>query len=509
VAGRKLQQKCRKCGAQMLIDGTGVSHDHTPMSVPSAAAASDQAVWHIALGDTTQGPYTLEELAQYYADGSIVLDTMVCRDGWTDWKPAGEISELREASRGPALVSMAPPPAAGFVAASIAEPVAMGRDPFGDSAIDSGPRVSIDEMQTLGAQRDGTVQFSMDQIRALSSASAPSVPPPAPISTAGYASGGDSGLIDMRALAEAEAKAAAEAAQAALSPAARNDAFRSLRTSEMGPMQGLSPLTLGSGGSGGVDFRTKVMASLAAFAALLTATVVIVVLTRDTTPVAASDAAQVAPAEVTAAATAPAAPPAIAMAAAVAAQDRRKAAATEGDDEATDEDEADEDDRDGSPSKSRRSARRARRGGGGDRPSAKSSGKNTDLDDVLAKAEAPKRSSSGSSIDDLLEGAINGKRSAPKVEPREPASSLPKTPSREEMLTAFGRAKAKTGSCKGTGVAMTSITVAGKSGKATSVSVTGVDGGAKACVEKAVRSTRFPKFQNDSMKVQFPFKIGA
>ena len=35
VSGRKLKQKCRKCGAQMLIDGTSLGgHDDTPMAVP-------------------------------------------------------------------------------------------------------------------------------------------------------------------------------------------------------------------------------------------------------------------------------------------------------------------------------------------------------------------------------------------------------------------------------------------------------------------------------------------
>ena len=115
----------------------------------------------------------------------------------------------------------------------------------------------------------------------------------------------------------------------------------------------------------------------------------------------------------------------------------------------------------------------------------------------------------GASIDDLLEGAINGKRSAPKPEPAEPSSSLPKTPSRDQMLGAFGRAKNKVKSCKGSGVATTTIVITGKTGKASSVSVSGVDGATKSCVEKAVRSTPFPKFQQDKFQVQFPFKVGG
>jgi predicted Zn finger-like uncharacterized protein len=508
VAGRKLKQKCRKCGAQMLIDGTALAHDDTPMAVPQAqaesAAPTELAVWHVSLDDTTQGPYTLEELAQHYTDGSIALDTLVCRDGWNDWRPAGEVQELLDAGRGPLLASVAPPPlAAGFAAPSLAENVTMGRDPFGDSVlIAPSPRVSVEEMQQPGAQRDGTVQFSMDQIRALSAVSAPSVPPPAPV-TPGYAAGDGSGLIDMRALAEAEAKAAAEAAQAAMSPAG-NDAFRPLRPSALGPMQGVSPLTLVGGQSPGLDFRTKVMASLAAFAAVVTAAVAIVFVLRDDAPAAAvaPPAAVAAAAPSVASAPAPAAP-ATALAAVVApgrADDSTKG--REGDDT------VDDDDR-GSSKRAARGKGRARRGD--DRAAPKSADKDTGgIDDVLAKTDAPKKSSSaGSSIDDLLEGAINGKRAAPKEEPKEPASTLPKTASREDMFAALGRAKAKAASCKGSGVATAAITVAGKSGKATSINVTGVDGAAKSCVEKAVRSTSFPKFQNDSIKVQFPFKLAG
>ena len=510
VAGRKLKQKCRKCGAPMLIDGTTLGgHDDTPMAVPSAPTSGhapvDQPVWHIALGDTTQGPYTLEELAQHYADGNIVLDTLICRDGWNDWKPAGEVSELLEAARGPALHSVLPPAPAGLGAASLSQAVTMGRDPFGDSVIENGPRVSAQDALTQGGQHDGTVQFSMDQMRALSSVSAPSVPAPAPVSP-GYAGGDDSGLIDMRALAEAEARAAAEAAQAALMPVIGEGGFRSLRTSEMGPMRGISPLSLGGGEpTAGLEFRTKVMASLAAFTAVVAAAVVIVVLLRDNKPVAAAAPPESAPLAIAAAAAAPL--PTAALAAAVAPPSRAAAPAkASGANSANgDEDRADDDD---GRSRGRRGGRHARRGGD-DRPSAKSSDQGTDLDDVLAKADAPKKSSAGASIDDLLNGAINGKRSEPKEEAREPVSTVPKTASREDMFAALGRAKAKAAACKGGGVAMASITITGKSGKATSVSVTGVEGGAKSCVEKAVRSTSFPKFQNDSMKVQFPFKLGA
>jgi hypothetical protein len=103
---------------------------------------------------------------------------------------------------------------------------------------------------------------------------------------------------------------------------------------------------------------------------------------------------------------------------------------------------------------------------------------------------------------------VSGKKSAPKAEEK-PASNLPQTPGRDEMLASLGKAKAKAAKCKGPGVATAQIQIAGSSGKATSVKVTGAEGAAAACVEKAVRSTSFPKFQKDNFEVKFPFKLGS
>jgi hypothetical protein len=55
---------------------------------------------------------------------------------------------------------------------------------------------------------------------------------------------------------------------------------------------------------------------------------------------------------------------------------------------------------------------------------------------------------------------------------------------------------------------MADITIA-NTGRVSNVSVSGVDGAAKSCVETAVRSTAFPKFQQPSFAVKFPFKLGG
>jgi predicted Zn finger-like uncharacterized protein len=545
VAGRKLRQRCRKCGESIIIDGSGVEGSAVERGSAAPAEAESfavsvppdtEAVWHIAVGDTTQGPYTLEELGQYYADGHIVLDTLVCRDGWSDWKQAGEVPELVTASRSTSQ------PVAGarsrgvmvpqhVAAQTFGQPVAMGSDPFGEAPIaPSSPRVSVEEMATPGMQRDGTVQFSMDEIRALSAVSMPSVAPVSSSTLPGRANGDDSGLIDMRALAAAEAEAVAAAALAAQNPVPGG--YRPFSPSQVSPLQAVSPLAFAAHArpNTGLDTRTKVMAGLAAFGLVLFAVVIVVAMQRGAAPAPVAAAAPAVPAAAAepvaaaqpepaadeaapalpaaAVAAEPAQPVELASTTAASAKNKRRGS-SDGDATAARsgkrkaQAEADE---------SPKAAAGAKDKGGA---KAKEDDDSLSVDDILAKKPAPTKKGSPD-IDDLLDGAISSKKAAPKEEPAAAAAgaaaaggALPATPSREQMKSAYGQASAKASKCKGPGVATTNVTISGKSGRATSVNVAGVEGPAKSCVEKAVRSTSFPKFQKDSMEVKFPFKLAG
>jgi hypothetical protein len=397
------------------------------------------------------------------------------------------------------------------------QPVAMGSDPFGDAPISpSSPRVTMEEMATPGAQRDGTVQFSMDEIRALSSVSMPSVAPPSS-TLPGHATHDDSGLIDMRALAAAEAEAIAAASQA---PQHGNNGYRSFSPSQVSPLQAVSPLAFAAHArpATGLDTRTKVMAALAAFGLVLSAVVAVIALQRTAQPVPIALAA---PAPVAAAAqpsAAPAAEPAAAPEAAAApepatAEAEKPAAETAvaavGVHKIKKSSHVAESDIASATHGSKRKAHAGADDAQGDaKAAAPSKDDDLSIDSIMAKKPSPTKKGSPD-IDDLLDGAISGaKKPAPKEE-APAASALPASPSREQMMSALGVAKGKAAKCKGPGVATASITITGKSGRASSVNVTGVEGPAKSCVEKAVRSTSFPKFQKDTFEVKFPFKLGA
>jgi predicted Zn finger-like uncharacterized protein len=541
VRGRLMKVRCKSCGEPIRVDGTVLSAESEAPVVASRPGV-EGAVWHIAVGDGTQGPYTLDELREYYAQGAVMLDTLVFRDGFEEWQPAGEVPELR----------MSVPANSQTGAQAFAGAVSMGSDPFGERrAAASSPRVSA--AQVMEGQSEHTVQFSLDQIRALSSASAPTNAGPSMVaprmstsaggyaasassgyasssagsyaagggyapssssSGSGYASGDGSGLIDVRKLAELHKAMTAERPQEESEP---------LIPASGSYAHTLAPLSLplpAAAANQGIDSRTKIVAGLAALGMVLAAAVGVLALTRQPAPapIASIEGAP----QVLAGAQPPseAAPAAEDEEAEPAAEEPVAAKGDEPAQEAAEEDK--EEERASSRSGKRGSKRESRsnkREAADDEPVAKKDkeskaskdSKDSDIDALLADAPSKKKpqSSASASIDDLLDSAVSGKKAAPKAEEKAPSSDLPKTPSREQMLASLGKAKAKAAKCKGSGVATAQIQIAGKTGKATKVDVSGAEGGAKACVEQAVRSTSFPKFQNDSMDVKFPFKLGG
>jgi len=553
VRGRLMKVRCKSCSEVIRVDGTilgatdgssappelSKSASQSPLSKPPGLVSRpgvDGAEWHIAVGEGTQGPYTLDELREYYAQGSVLLDTLVYREGFDAWLPAGEVPELAAPSQAQSHTQ------AGALA--FAGGVSMGSDPFGERRPQSqnkSPRVSASEMLDENLSREHTVQFSLDQIRALSSVSQPvaqaSAPQVMPRSntipgTAGYASGDGSGLIDVRKLAEMhramteQEPVRAEIESSALIPAHGSYAHT------------LAPLSLplpAAAPQQGIDSKTKLIAGLAAFGMVLAAAVGVLALTRPQpvtggAPVAGAQPVGAEPAVVVGREPVEEAAPAVEEEVAKAEEPAAKAE----EEPAKAEDTEDEADEPGSATASR-SGKRNKRGSSSKgkskddaeesepvakAPKEKEAGKEKlsakdSIDDLLsgAPSKTSKSSSAGASLDDLLDSAVkdavSGKKSAPKPEEKPAASNLPATPGRDDMLAALGKAKTKAAKCKGPGVATAQIQIAGSSGKATSVKVTGAEGASAACVEKAVRSTSFPKFQKDNFEVKFPFKLGS
>jgi hypothetical protein len=62
-------------------------------------------MWHIAVDGQSQGPFTVQQLAQAIAGGRVTTSTPVWCAGMESWTPAGQVPQL-----GPAFVPHAAPP---------------------------------------------------------------------------------------------------------------------------------------------------------------------------------------------------------------------------------------------------------------------------------------------------------------------------------------------------------------------------------------------------------------
>lgn len=71
----------------------------TPPPPPPPAPAA----WHISINGQTQGPFSIQQLAQGVAQGQINAHTMVWTAGMAGWQPAGQVPQL-------ASIFTAPPP---------------------------------------------------------------------------------------------------------------------------------------------------------------------------------------------------------------------------------------------------------------------------------------------------------------------------------------------------------------------------------------------------------------
>ncbi|PWJ33672.1 SPFH domain-containing protein [Sediminitomix flava] len=77
---------------------------------PVPGAAPSQLSFHISSNGSQYGPYTLDQLKQYVAEGRVNKDTMVWREGMPAWAPMGTHTETASLFGGMATPPPPPPP---------------------------------------------------------------------------------------------------------------------------------------------------------------------------------------------------------------------------------------------------------------------------------------------------------------------------------------------------------------------------------------------------------------
>ena len=543
VAGKVFKIRCKRCSEVIVVRGDqpeAASTAQPGVSGGGSAAYDEQsAIWHVVVDGEQAGPYTPAQLGEMLTGGSVDWEAYVWTEGFDNWVPMRDVADLvaqitgQEAAQPSA--SAATPAFRGAAAASstLTGQPSMGADPFADdrdggfgggggpgsvagpdlfaasqdmsspfsaSASSSrqdavvasapSPRMSQERVMT-GARNENSVLFSLKNLQALATGS-PSAPPASSggggaAVGGGFAGGEGSGLIDIRALATTTGvggEAGGGARDELLSIGSQGGAFGALG----------SPMIGSAAADDGGDKKTYVWAGVAAIGLMAAAGVAIAYITLK--PAAApppSVAVTPAPAAVAAAPVAPAA---------------SANGPTEGELAAAANTRKD-DDSEGSSSGSSRSGEHRRRDKGDkgdDKPASGAS-------EPAAAAEPtgpskPSKPSGPRTIDDLLDGALSGKEKT-KAAAEAPASDLPKSPSREQVMSALNAIKGDVASCgKGqAGVATVAVSVAGATGRVTNAQVNGVTGPAGSCVAQAVRKAQFPKFQSSVFKVTFPFKL--
>lgn len=80
------------------------SQQQAPSTPPAAPPPLPEARWHVAQGQTSTGPHTVNELQALAKSGSLTGTTLVWQAGMSQWQAAGEVAALQ------GLLPAVPPP---------------------------------------------------------------------------------------------------------------------------------------------------------------------------------------------------------------------------------------------------------------------------------------------------------------------------------------------------------------------------------------------------------------
>jgi predicted Zn finger-like uncharacterized protein len=546
VAGKVFKIRCKKCSAVIVVKGETQASDESTRVYDYGG----EAVWHVVVNGEQQGPFAPRQIGELLAEGKIDWEAYVWREGMDGWQPAKDVEPLvtavmadAEGQQGGGSQADAPEDSAYGSGRVFGGTSDMGADPFAgddgglsgvmqgaasanaaggsadlfaqsskspfagaaaddDSAAAAGgtsgggtPRAGAEGM--TGQRNENSVLFSLSSLQALATGSGST--PSASSAKPGMATAEGSGLIDIRALA-GMAQPGSEKANGS-----SRDKVEDLLSVGAGPA--FNPAVFAAPAAVEKKDTSKVMMVGMGLAILLLGGAVAFLAMRPATPtpqgglVAASDTTAQPPVPAAAqAATAPAADD-------QAARDQAQA----GDDEAADDDTDQGNERraeraaarDRDDSRSRDRKRRDR---------AEDEGAEESKRPVAAAPEppAPRKSSTESSIDDLLGKALGGGSPARGgAKPSTADSNMAATPSRNEVLSAMQDVTPRVKTCGSGGIATAKVKVAGATGRVTGVSVSGQFAGtpAAACVSREVGKARFPKFKQSVFTFSFPFKL--
>ena len=238
IQGKVAKIRCRKCGATVLVDASVAGGAPSDASARTAGAAGPAAgSWLVNVGDGDQRSMGVAEIVEAYNSRSVTAETYVWKDGLSDWLPLGQVPEIVDALNKAASRSA---PAAAPRAAGAARPGGAADYRAPDKAFVAGPagvarrepgRAGTDDLfrapkadeevatsvpsHTAGKASADTAGKASDEASTGYSLDALMTAAAKPSATSSRTAE-DSGLIDLNALAKAQA---AKEAQPAAAPA--------------------------------------------------------------------------------------------------------------------------------------------------------------------------------------------------------------------------------------------------------------------------------------------------
>ena len=573
VRGKVFKIRCKKCSHIIVVRGTA----EAAAAMPEAPA---EAVWHLVVDGDQVGPLTDADVRARLARGEISVENYVWKEGFADWLRLAEVSEFadvvsatsvggelfsdsardvpadvgagvateaaggffgagaagQEAARASSLPSLAGGAAARTrapaLAASAPEEDAFsapaspsfgseGGDLFGAASpiaalAESGrvrPRTNGHtsgrhdggRVESLTAQRsENSVLFSLSNLQSLAAPAAAANKPSTTQNTDG------SGLIDIRAMAASTLRSPAGGGMSLFGTGSSKSDEADLPT--FGAFSSAAPMLLPMASSSGPPKWVYLLVGLAALMIIAVGAAAFSILGR---PVFVEQPAPppVAPVPVPLpgpkavdekAATSPGSKP-------MAEGDLppRENGEPAGANAATDK---------GVP-KVGKKVRGKKAAVNGDAKSGAGVGVAGPAAPAVTPMEPEKPKPAKGSLDDLLEGALSGRKARPKVEDDSPAGK--KAPGGEAaggggplakgaVVAGMNAVKAKVATCyaqfKVPGLAMVNVVIA-KSGKVSSATVTGKFTGTPTgtCVEGAVKTASFPP--SDGLNTPYPFNL--
>jgi predicted Zn finger-like uncharacterized protein len=545
VAGKIFKIRCKKCSS--VLEVRGDQADAHPFGGTSAAQDSGgEPTWYIVVDGEQKGPLRPIELSQLFAKGSVGLDSYVWKEGFDDWKAAGDVPELAQVFGGAAAQAKKGTGAedtSSFGTGGDLFSDRNGREPTSEIDTSSSMFGAFDENPTptgsqesplaaaaandsgaspgiaglggggagaaapermTGQRNENSVLFSLTNLQQLASrGGSPSDAAPAAASrpsasaraqvAAPQAAGEGSGLIDIRAL----AKSTTPGTKAAPSQAV--DDLLSIGTGGSAglgaPLLGPAPLETSDNsrwlwiGGAAIAVIAIVGAGIGVGMALGGSEDALEITSAE------QDPAQPVPGsnDVATAAQAPADPPEHALAVA---EPIEAATIEETPTKAAPEI------REPAPKK-RSSTSSQRRQRSSSRTAA-------------AKPQPAPKKRSSNNLDALMDEVVGGSStSKPKQATRSSSpsnSNLPDAPSRNDVKKALQGVSGAVKSCrKGSGgTAAVNVAFSGKTGRVSSAKVAsgpfkGTPVG--ACIGSAVKRARVPRFKQSSFKVTFPYRL--